>query len=206
MPLLTTSMFPYFQFRRWEVYHGQSEDSLSKWERQTNPRRTSSLCLEDLRFAIDESVLEKLEENGQSVEKTAAAKLLAATVSPSVSGVYDELLALIRSDVLIVDSRGVPLLAKDWWTRVDILMLDEMAQRFGMRADPKGQHGICENVRKKLGRTWVRTERGWAFASDVDDVIFDFDEFDEWHQAYQEKQKNRSDGVDGIGRFGTSSF
>jgi hypothetical protein len=188
-------------FRRWEVYHGQASESGSKWDMNTIPRSVGSLSLENIRFIVDDSIATNLELPDQSPLKFEAIKILAHVLSPSRTGVYDELLALSRTGVLAVDDRGIPGLTKDWWSRVDLLLLDEMHESWGLQADTLGKYGVAEKVRRTLNRKWVRTDCGWALAKEDDDIVFDFEEFDEWRVAYEDKQRARSDGADGVGRF-----
>jgi hypothetical protein len=189
--------------RRWEVYHGQeASEGGSKWEVNTNPRAARSRSLENIRFIVDDTVVVNLDEPDQSLLKLNALKILAHVLSPNQTGVYDELLALVRTGVLLVDKRGIPALAKDWWSSVEILLLDDMYESWGLQADPNGRYGVAEKVRKTLHRKWVRTHYGWAFAQDEEDIVFDFEEFDEWRMAFEDKRRAQSDGVDGVGRFG----
>jgi hypothetical protein len=129
-----------------------------------------------------------------------AMKVVAFALSPDRCGIYDELLALIRTNVLTLDDhRGIPMLAKNWWSNVDVLLLDDMWHSWGTRIDVKGNYGITANIRKLLHRKWIRSDSvGWSLVSQPDDIIFEFEEFDDWRVAFE----SRLDGVDGIGRFG----
>lgn len=190
--------------RRWEVYHGGQEtsESGSNWEGNTNPRAVGSRSMENVRFIVDDTVVANLEKDDQSPFKLEALKRLAHVLSPLQTGVYDELFALIRTGVLSVDERGIPALAKDWWSGVDLLLLDDMYESWGVQADVSGWYGVAEKVRRTLNRKWVRTDCGWAFAQDQEDIVFDFEEFDEWRMAFEDKQRAQSDGLEGVGRFG----
>jgi len=126
-------------------------------------------------------------------------KLLAYAISQT--GICDELLALVRTEVVSIDNRGIPKLTKDWWSKVDLLLLDEMHEHFGVQADSTGKFGIAQMVRKKLDRKWVKGHYGWSFENDPHDIIYEYEEFDEWRRAYEEKQQSRSDGVAGVHRF-----
>jgi hypothetical protein len=128
--------------------------------------------------------------------------LLAHFLSPSRSGIYDELMALIRMRVIVVQPNGIPSMAKDWWSFVDILLLDDMWTHWGLQQDENNNHGIHSKVRKALHRKWIRDDFGWALNPHINDIIFEFDEFEEWRVAYEAKQQTTSDGVHGIGRFG----
>jgi len=166
-----------------------------------NPRLAGSLTLENLRFVVDESVLAVLEAPDQPPQKLEAIKMLAHVLSPTKTGICDELLALIHTRVVSVDDRGIPSLTKDWWTRVDFLLLEDMHQKWSKVADPLGRYGVANTLRKCLKKKWVRTYRGWAFAQDEEDVVFDFEEFEDWRVAFEDKQQARDENIDGVGRF-----
>lgn len=183
------------------MYHGQASESVSKWDMHTNPRPPGSRSLENVRFVVDDRVAAHLAESDQSPLKLEAMKVLAHVLSPSRTGVFDELLALIRSGVLDVNSRGIPVLANVWWTKVDMLILDDMSDHCGVRADPTAKGGVGGKIRNTLHRKWTKSHYGWVFADDYQEVVFDFEEYAEWRAAFEDKQRARSEGVDGVGRF-----
>jgi hypothetical protein len=158
--------------------------------------------LENLRFLITNEVTKNLEGPEVNALYVEGMKKLAYVLSPNRCGVYDELLSLIRTKVMHVDDRGIPVLTQDWWSHLDILILDDMWSKWGIRSDPKGTYGIADKIRKGLNRKWLRSDWGWALTPNKDDIIFEFEEFDEWRVAFEGKQQTRSEGVDGIGRFG----
>lgn len=184
------------------MYHGQLSESESKWVETKNPRKAGALSLENLRFLVIDSVVSRLEHGPDKdfPQYTEDMKILGFVLTHC--GIYDELLALIRTNVVKVDSRGVPTLTPYWWSHVDILLLDEWWSNWGVQADPKGNYGVAVKVRKGLRRNWFRSDLGWALMSQKDDIIFEFEEFDEWRVAFEGKQQTVSDGIDGIGRFG----
>jgi hypothetical protein len=189
--------------RRWEVFHGQLSESGSKRDGHTNPRKPGTYILENLRFIVTDSMISSLEQSKDSSDAQYVyhMKTLAHILSPNRSGIYDELIALIQMKVISVDPNGIPKLTKDWWSDVDVLLLDDMWNNWGLRADVKNSYGIHSKVKKTLNRKWLRQEEGWAMQPNENDIIFEFDEFDEWRVAYEAKHQTASDGVEGIGRF-----
>lgn len=157
--------------------------------------------MENFRFLLDDNIVADLEGAEGSSQKLEAMKFLAHAASPMRTGVFDELLALVRTEILSIDSRGIPTLTKDWWSKADLLLLDEMHERFGVSVDPNGKCGVAEKIRKRLDRKWARMNEGWAFASDHRDIIYDFEEFDQWRVAWEEKQRSRSEGAAGVHKF-----
>ena len=126
---------------------------------------------------------------------------LAYTASPLRTGILDELLALVRSETVSIDSRGIPALTKDWWSKVDFLLLDDMHERFGVRVDPTGRYGVAEKIRTKLDHEWTSTPQGFAYASEPEDTVYDFAEFYQWRTVFEEKQQSQSEGATGVHRF-----
>ena len=188
---------------RWEVFHGQLSESGSKWDVTSgaNPRRAGKYSLANVRFLLDDSVAAQLVGATDSSEQQVAMEKLAFACSPATTGVCDELLALIRTLVVEIDGRGIPVLSQDWWTKIDFLLLDEMRDVWGRVVDRIGKHGVSEPIRTQLEDTWKNTEFGWALAENEDDIIYDAREFSEWWNAFCEQRQSASNAQDGIGRF-----
>jgi hypothetical protein len=122
-------------------------------------------------------------------------------LSPTSSGLYDELLALLRMNVLKVRN-GIPVLAEDWYENVDIIVLDDMSDYWSSEADPDGKYCVHEEIRDTLEEKWIKYSYGWALADYPKELIFDYSVLDEWRETFEgrlEEQGNRSEG---IGRFG----
>ena len=142
-----------------------------------------------------------MEKDDASVQKLEAMKLLAFAASPLRTGILDEVLAFVRTEIMSIDDRGIPVLTEDWWSKVDFLLLDDMQRRFGVSADPNGKYGVAEKIRKILDQEWTTTPKGFAFGSDPDDVVYDFQEFDQWRIVFEQKQQAQSEGAMGVHRF-----
>jgi hypothetical protein len=192
----------HFVCRRWEVHHGQtSSETSSRWEASfKNPRRTGALTFENIHFVVEDGIISKVEDPIPSLEHVDALQLLLHVLSPTRSGVCDELLALIQLGVLAVDERGLPALCRDWWSNVDVLLLDDMAESWGVAADPSGKYGITDAVRMPLDEQWTKAEDGWALGEE--DIVYEDSEFDAWRAAFEDKQQAQSDNIEGVGRFG----
>lgn len=159
------------------------------------------MTFENIHFVVHDSVVSKLEDKIPTQEHVDAMQMLLHVLSPTRSGVCDELLALIHMGVLDVDERGVPSLChKEWWSNADVLLLDDMAENWGVAADPSGKYGITDAVRMPLNEQWTKTEDGWALGED--DIVYEDSEFDAWRAAFEDKQQAQSDNVEGVGRFG----
>lgn len=161
------------------------------------------MSIENIRFGISDDFPRELE--GFAIEdagNAAAVKMLAHLVSPEISGIFDELLALLSMNVLEIDSQGIPKLSRDWWAHVDLLLLEDMNDNWGPKADPRGRFGITDAVRGPLSAAWRRTRDGWVLVDDPNELVFDFDEFDIWREAFEQKQQEKQDDDEGIGRFG----
>jgi hypothetical protein len=189
--------------RRWELFHGQVSENESPWNTFANPRSPRSLSLENVRFVITDQVVSELQRYEETPTQQHAQPLnvLAHVLSPTRTGVMDELDALIKTKVVVVDDRGIPTLSRDWWTRVDILVLDDMEAKWGIDIDTKGKCGVFEPICKTLYRKWTSCDTGWALNTDIEDIVYEYQEFDEWRMAFTDKQRSRFDHADGIGKF-----
>lgn len=123
-------------------------------------------------------------------------------LSPSSSGLYDELMALVKMEVLKTHSSGIPFLSRDWFLKVDILVLDDMDRCWGSDADPEGRFCIDEEMRDTLEEQWVKSDYGWSTADDPNDLVFDFEVIDEWREAFQGQMEEKANCTEGVGRFG----
>ena len=137
----------------------------------------------------------------QTVEQLCLAAYL---LSPTSSGLYDELLALVHMGILEISYTGIPLVAEDWASKVDIVVLDDMENGWGVDVDPAGRYCINTEMRDALHEEWVKNSDngGWALASDPEDVIFDPDVLEEWRQFFQGQLQEKANISEGIGRFG----
>ena len=128
-------------------------------------------------------------------------------LSPSNSGVYDEILAFVQMGVLEISgssssSSGIPLLSKDWSSKVDVVLLEDMDASWGTDSDPEGRCCVHDELRDTLEEEWIKSEHGWALADDPKDLIFDFGVLDEWRQTFEGQLEERANYSEGIGRFG----
>lgn len=123
-------------------------------------------------------------------------------LSAQGTGVYDEIMALVKMGILRRTSSGCVALDDDWSEHVDPLLLDDMERHWSKRADPSNKHCINESVRDELELLWTHGDRGWAFSSDPDDLIFADDEWDEWKGHFQGRRDSQLNEVEGIEKFG----
>ena len=121
---------------------------------------------------------------------------------PSTSGLYDELMALLKMDVLKLDPSGIPGLAMDWYTNVDLVILEDMDRCWGSDADPEGRFCINDELRDTLEEKWVKYQYGWALADDPDDLVFDYEVIDAWREAFQGEMEEQANLAEGVGRYG----
>lgn len=183
------------------MFHGQNSIKGSTWRAGTrNPRNEDSLSFENVRFLLDDETISGLEKQDDENAYFNAIKALAYILSPDQTGVCDELLALLSTNVLVVDEeRGIPVLAGDWYSRVDAMLLNDMHSRWGAAVDPIGKCGIMDEVRS-LSDHWERTDKGWLLKEE-DDLVFLFDELEEWREAFEEKHESHLEDAEGIGKF-----
>jgi len=127
--------------------------------------------------------------------------VLAHLLSPERTGVYDELFALKRLGIINIKS-GIPRICKDWYGRVDLILLNEMQACWAPSVDNQGKYMVHNKIRSKLSKKWTMEDQGWALKEDPEDIIFDFDEWEEWRESFEAKQDEEAKTVHGIGRFG----
>jgi hypothetical protein len=142
----------------------------------------------------------RLDVSEETVEQLCLAAYL---LSPASSGLYDELLALVQMGVLEISSKGIPLAAEDWASKVDCVVLEDMDAAWGTDVDPDGRYCIHQEMREALEDEWVKTSNGgWALAIDPEDIIFDPEVLEEWRQFFQGQLEEKANISEGIGRFG----
>ena len=173
-------------------------------ESQNPTSPTNNLTRSDDGIAINEKKEDKMLPILDLSKDSAEYYCLAAhLLSPSSSGLYDELLALVNMEVLeIHPSSGVPVLTLDWFSKVDMILLDDMYNYWGSDADPEGRFCINYEMRDTLEEQWIRSDYGWSTADDPNDLAFDFEVIDEWRQAFEGQMEEKANDADGVGRFG----
>lgn len=138
----------------------------------------------------------------RTVERVKSKMILSNLLSTDRTGVLDELLALQRFGVLTLKKGGVPKPAKDWYSSVDLMLLNEMYECWSPQADPMGKFMVSSKMRRKLHDKWIPSEQGWALKEDPGEIIFEYDEWDEWRNSFEEKQEEKTNTEHGIGGFG----
>ena len=194
---------------RWEVHHGQTSESHDKRETSKNPRTPGSLTFENVEFAVKSTAFAKTNKVAQDqVPETPTAEdiiRLAYLLSPQKTGLLDELKALL--DLLIIvrtSENGAAILAEDWFTRVDPLILDDMDAKWSYGADPDNKYLIHHKVKRDLANYWIRghDDDAWALQEDLSEIIFVDEEWDEWRRSFEAEKAIFADNEDGIGKFG----
>eukprot|EP00980_Cylindrotheca_fusiformis_P006232 scaffold1334_cov123-Cylindrotheca_fusiformis.AAC.2 len=128
--------------------------------------------------------------------------LAAHLLSPSSCGLYDELMALVKMEVLTIDRSGIPSLSPEWYSKVDIVILDDMHRCWGSDVDQEGRFCIEEEMRDTLEDQWVKSDYGWSMKEDPDDLVFDFEVIAEWREAFEGRMEEKANYTEGVGRFG----
>ncbi len=192
---------------RWEVYHGQTSTGEARRDSKLrNPRPPDSLSFENIRFSLTGDVVSRLsaavKQNNTTLEAANDILLVHHLLSPKRTGLYDEVMALTDMGVLRRTRTGCLVLANDWYSHVDPLLLDEMEHNWSKRVDPTNKHCICRSMRTKLERSWRRVERGWSLSDEPEDVIYRDDEWEEWRSHFRDRFDSQINEADGIEKFG----
>jgi hypothetical protein len=122
-------------------------------------------------------------------------------LSPSGTGLYEEILALLKMEVVKVRS-GIPVFTHNWYEKVDILVLDDLGTYWSSDLDPEGKYCINEELRDTLEERWVKYSYGWALADAPKELIFEYGVMDEWKETFEERLEENENQSEGIGRFG----
>jgi hypothetical protein len=153
--------------------------------------------------ALDEKDTQKSEAKLELSDKVVEQLCLAAyLLSPSSSGFYDEMLALVQMGVIDISKRGIPFLLEDWASKVDFVVLEDMDAGWGSDSDPEGRYCINLDFRDSIEQEWIKTNQGWALSSDPDDIIYAVDVMEEWREFFQGQVEEKANISEGIGRFG----
>jgi hypothetical protein len=126
--------------------------------------------------------------------------LAAYLLSPVSTGLYDELLALVKTGVIDISPSGIPALAEDWVTKVDYVVLQDMEDHW--KNDAMNRYCIWPAMKDMLQSEWIYEDDNWALSSDPDDVIYNVPELEEWRQFFQGQIEAQTNLSEGIGRFG----
>lgn len=142
----------------------------------------------------------KVQQLDISSETVGQLSLAAYLLSPASIGLYDELLALVKTGVIEISSSGVPILIDDWSTKVDYFVLQDMEDHW--KNDTLNRYCLSSYMKETLEQEWIYEDDIWALASDPDDIIYNVQELEEWRQFFQgqmEAQTNQSEGIGGFG-------
>ena len=194
---------------RWEVHHGQTSESHHQREIAKNPRAPGSLTFENVEFAVANTAFAKhhtIAQNQEPEMPTAEDIIrLAYLVSPQKTGLLDELKALLELSIVVRTSEhGAAILAEEWFTRVDPLILDDMDAKWSYGADPDNKYLIHHKVKRDLANYWIRghDDDAWVLQEDLSEVVFVDEEWDEWRRSFEAEKAIFADNEDGIGKFG----
>ena len=208
---------------RWELFHAVHSD-FDQWDSEaTNPRVPGSFSFENVRFGLDgsramtdkvstlpktirefeDSIISKshcaLDVSNEALDQFC---LVIHFLSPAKTGLYDELIALLKMDIFKVSRSGIPIISPDWWTKIDTVVLDEMHVSWSTKVDPDSRYCVNEEFRDVLEEKWIRSDHGWSLSENPKDVVFDFAILDEWRETFEGRLEEKADLSEGIGLFG----
>ncbi len=208
---------------RWELFHAV-HSNYDQWDAHaTNPRVSGSFTFENVRFGLSDSkttsdevsslpkTIREFEDSivsnsplsfGVSNEILDQFCTVIHLLSPARTGIYDEIIALLKMGVFKISPSGIPVLTEDWWTKIDIVVLDDMHTSWSTKIDPDSRHCVNEELRDTLEEKWVKSSRGWSLLENRDELIFDFAILDEWRETFEGRLEEKANLLEGIGRFG----
>ena len=208
---------------RWELFHAV-HSNYDQWDAHaTNPRVPGSFTFENIRFGLSSSkvtndevsslpkAIRKFEDSIVSSSHSSFDArneildefcMLIHLLSPARSGLYDEMIALLKMGVFKVSPSGIPVLTEDWWTKIDIVVLDDMHTSWSTKIDPESRHCVNDELRDTLEEKWVWKRTGWSLAENPSELVFDFAILDEWRETFEGRIEEKENMLEGIGRFG----
>ena len=117
------------------------------------------------------------------------------------TGLWDEVRALVQSDVLHVQRDGTLVLKSGWQDNVGAsILLDGQDRGWFKDMDPANAFCLHDAVRS-LTDYWERRGNGWAM-TDSEDVEFIEAEYHKIKREFMEEYSSHFDAIDGVGRFG----
>ena len=130
---------------------------------------------------------------------------IALLASQECTGVWDEIQALVTSEVLQIDRDGTVVLRQDWHDNVGAsILLDGREKGWFKEYDPGNSFCLHDSVRSLVPDIWVRRDNGWAFADSKpeDGVEFNENEYLDIKREYIRDYGSHFDQIDGVGKFG----
>jgi hypothetical protein len=96
------------------------------------------------------------------------------------------------------------VLAEDWFSKVDPLVLDDMDAKWSYAADPDNKYLIDHKVKRDLANYWTRADDddAWVLQEDLSEIVFVDEEWEEWRRSFEAEKSIVADSEDGIGKFG----
>lgn len=119
-------------------------------------------------------------------------------ISTPRTGLYDELLALVRMEVIEIQN-GIPVLVNDWVSKIDHLVLEDMDGSWSSDTDPDGKFCINDEFRDTLEEHWEKSTMGWYFQHEL---VYSIADLDDWRESFEGQEEERANKTDGVGRFG----
>ena len=140
-----------------------------------------------------------------SPEQAQALMNLVQVVS-SMSGILDELQALVTSGVVKTTKYGTIEFKEDWIEHVSPLLLQEAHDEWGIGADPNRLYHVHTELRKAIRKHWTRLEKGWYLKTDTSgsELIYNAHELEDWRRALESQTDAKIQVDEGIGMFGYS--
>ena len=128
-------------------------------------------------------------------------------VVTSMSGILDELQALVTSGVVEQTQYGTIEFKENWIEHLSPLLLQEAKDEWGIGADPNRLYHVHTELRKAIRKHWTRLEKGWYLQTDTDsrsELIYNAHELEDWRRALESQTDAKIQVDEGIGMFGYS--
>lgn len=193
-----------------------------------NPREPGARSFENIRFVLDEARMTRLRSTWEgnltgprdrdqcsSTEELNDEFIIAHLSSDSMTGLSHEIQVLRSMDILSIHDDGRITLAKGWEDRVTHMMLIEMKNMWGSKADTYNLYCIHDTIKLSLANHWkhnddegywqrvfVKEDGGDDVEDDENEFAFDDEEFHLREQIFSENYYNWVSEKSGMGEFG----
>ena len=167
-----------------------------------NPRETGHNTYELFHFLLENTFkMENLKQSGE--EKFFSNEELAIVhfVSYQKTGLLHEVLTLLKSGIIKIDSQGFVDLSENWSSKVHPIILKDMCESgWSSDLDPSNKFCIHHRIRDGLSVEWSKTTMGFT---NKDSSITHFDhDYEVKRDLFENRFEAFLNEQEGIAKFG----
>lgn len=123
--------------------------------------------------------------------------------SQEATGLFDEVMGLVGSDVLHICSDGKVVLKRDWQFNVGASVILDAEERGWFKGDDPANVFCLHDSLRSLTDFWEQRNGGWGLIDEPDEEAeFINEEYFDIKRDFAKDYSNHYDGKDGVGNFG----